>query len=115
MDPAAANTPEGKDSFYWGGAFGTWFWLDPANDVVVVGHDPERQRQLADRRLASGATAVTTAGVSGAGGSQEVARSRRWVYHWGASTDAHDSPSHSVAPDLRALLVLCSDRHSFHP
>jgi CubicO group peptidase (beta-lactamase class C family) len=37
MDPAAANTPEGRGSFYWGGAFGTWFWIDPANDVVVVG------------------------------------------------------------------------------
>ena len=37
MDPAKANTPEGKNSFYWGGAFGTWFWLDPTNDVVVVG------------------------------------------------------------------------------
>jgi CubicO group peptidase (beta-lactamase class C family) len=37
MDPAAANTPEARGSFYWGGAFGTWFWLDPVNDVVVVG------------------------------------------------------------------------------
>ena len=37
MDPAAAKTPEGRNSFYWGGAFGTWFWLDPTNDVVVVG------------------------------------------------------------------------------
>jgi len=37
MDPAAAKTPEAKGSFYWGGAFGTWFWLDPVNDVVVVG------------------------------------------------------------------------------
>ena len=37
MDPAAANTPEGRHSFYWGGAFGTWFWIDPINDVVVVG------------------------------------------------------------------------------
>jgi CubicO group peptidase (beta-lactamase class C family) len=37
MDPALANTPEGRGSFYWGGAFGTWFWLDPVNDVVVVG------------------------------------------------------------------------------
>ena len=37
MDPTAANTPEGRGSFYWGGAFGTWFWIDPANDVVVVG------------------------------------------------------------------------------
>ena len=37
MDPAAANTPQGRNTFYWGGAYGTWFWIDPANDVVVVG------------------------------------------------------------------------------
>ena len=37
MDPAKANTPEGKNSFYWGGAFGTWFWIDPTNDVIVIG------------------------------------------------------------------------------
>jgi CubicO group peptidase (beta-lactamase class C family) len=37
MDPAVANTPEGRNSFYWGGAYGTWFWIDPTNDVVVVG------------------------------------------------------------------------------
>jgi len=37
MDPVAAATPEGRGSFYWGGAFGTWFWIDPTNDLVVVG------------------------------------------------------------------------------
>lgn len=37
MDPAKANTPEGKNSFYWGGAFGTWFWIDPTNDLLVIG------------------------------------------------------------------------------
>jgi CubicO group peptidase (beta-lactamase class C family) len=37
MDPGAANTPEGRNSFYWGGAFGTWFWIDPTNDVIVIG------------------------------------------------------------------------------
>ena len=37
MDPAAAKVPDGRNTFYWGGAFGTWFWIDPANDVVVVG------------------------------------------------------------------------------
>ena len=37
MDPVAANTPEPRGSFYWGGAFGTWFWLDPVNDMVVIG------------------------------------------------------------------------------
>jgi CubicO group peptidase (beta-lactamase class C family) len=37
MDPAKANTPRGKNSFYWGGAFGTWFWIDPTNDLIVIG------------------------------------------------------------------------------
>jgi CubicO group peptidase (beta-lactamase class C family) len=37
MDPAAAKSPGGKNTFYWNGAFGTWFWIDPTNDVVVVG------------------------------------------------------------------------------
>jgi CubicO group peptidase (beta-lactamase class C family) len=37
MDPAAASTKQGLNTFYWGGAFGTWFWIDPTNDVVFVG------------------------------------------------------------------------------
>ncbi|MET0272214.1 MAG: serine hydrolase domain-containing protein [Phenylobacterium sp.] len=37
LDPAAAKSPQGLDSFYWGGAFGTWFWIDPTNDLVFVG------------------------------------------------------------------------------
>jgi len=37
MDPKVANTPQGLNSFYWGGAFGTWFWIDPTNDLVFVG------------------------------------------------------------------------------
>ncbi len=37
LDPAKAKTPQGKDSYYWGGAFGTWFWIDPTNDLVFVG------------------------------------------------------------------------------
>jgi CubicO group peptidase (beta-lactamase class C family) len=36
-DPSRVPTAQGKDTFYWGGAFGTWFWLDPTNDVVFVG------------------------------------------------------------------------------
>jgi CubicO group peptidase (beta-lactamase class C family) len=37
QDPNAAKTSQGKDSFYWGGAFGTWFWIDPVNDMIVIG------------------------------------------------------------------------------
>jgi CubicO group peptidase (beta-lactamase class C family) len=35
--PAESGLPQGQDSFWWGGAFGTWFWLDPTNDIVFVG------------------------------------------------------------------------------
>lgn len=37
LDPAKAGTPQGRDSYYWGGAFGTWFWIDPTNDLIFVG------------------------------------------------------------------------------
>jgi CubicO group peptidase (beta-lactamase class C family) len=37
MDPKATGTPLGANTFYWGGAFGTWFWIDPTNDLVFVG------------------------------------------------------------------------------
>ena len=51
MDPAAANTPRGKNTFYWGGAFGTWFWIDPTNDLIVIG-----MIQNADGSLPTGDT-----------------------------------------------------------
>jgi CubicO group peptidase (beta-lactamase class C family) len=36
-DPRAAGTLEGKGSMSWGGAAGTWFWVDPTNDMFFVG------------------------------------------------------------------------------
>jgi CubicO group peptidase (beta-lactamase class C family) len=36
-DPPEANLIEGKGTFFWDGAAGTWFWVDPANDIVFVG------------------------------------------------------------------------------
>jgi len=36
FDPAAANLPDGKGTFFWDGAAGTWFWVDPTNDIVFV-------------------------------------------------------------------------------
>ena len=36
-DPRVAGTLEGKGSMSWGGAAGTWFWVDPTNDVIFVG------------------------------------------------------------------------------
>jgi CubicO group peptidase (beta-lactamase class C family) len=37
FDPPEANLPEGKGTFFWDGAAGTWFWVDPTNNVVFVG------------------------------------------------------------------------------
>jgi CubicO group peptidase (beta-lactamase class C family) len=36
-DPRAAGSLEGKNTMSWGGAAGTWFWIDPTNDVLFVG------------------------------------------------------------------------------
>jgi CubicO group peptidase (beta-lactamase class C family) len=36
-DPRRAGLLEGKDTMSWGGAAGTWFWIDPTDDVVFVG------------------------------------------------------------------------------
>jgi CubicO group peptidase (beta-lactamase class C family) len=36
-DPQAAGVKVGKGTLSWGGAAGTWFWVDPANDLYFVG------------------------------------------------------------------------------
>jgi CubicO group peptidase (beta-lactamase class C family) len=36
-DPLEADMVDGKGSFFWDGAAGTWFWVDPTNDIVFVG------------------------------------------------------------------------------
>jgi CubicO group peptidase (beta-lactamase class C family) len=37
MDPRRAGSLEGKGAMSWGGAAGTWFWVDPTNDMFFVG------------------------------------------------------------------------------
>ena len=36
FDPSEANLSDGKGTFFWDGAAGTWFWVDPTNDIVFV-------------------------------------------------------------------------------
>ena len=36
-DVMAAGGYYGKGTYFWGGAAGTWFWIDPINDMIVVG------------------------------------------------------------------------------
>ena len=37
VDPQKAGLPYGNGTFYWGGAAGTWFWIDPVSDLAFVG------------------------------------------------------------------------------
>jgi CubicO group peptidase (beta-lactamase class C family) len=37
IDPAASGAPVGPGTVSWGGSAGTWFWIDPANDLFFVG------------------------------------------------------------------------------
>ena len=37
LDAAAAGVPTPEESYYWSGAAGTWFWIDPVTDLVFVG------------------------------------------------------------------------------
>jgi len=37
FDPGLAALPDGRGTYFWDGAAGTWFWVDPTNDVVFVG------------------------------------------------------------------------------
>jgi CubicO group peptidase (beta-lactamase class C family) len=37
VDPKSVGQPYGKGTYYWGGAAGTWFWVDPVNDLAFIG------------------------------------------------------------------------------
>jgi CubicO group peptidase (beta-lactamase class C family) len=36
-DPIKVGSTVGKGAYLWDGAAGTWFWIDPTNDVVFIG------------------------------------------------------------------------------
>jgi CubicO group peptidase (beta-lactamase class C family) len=37
LDPAVLKSPVGKGTYWWWGLAGTWFSIDPTNDIVMVG------------------------------------------------------------------------------
>ena len=49
-DARAAGTLQGDGTISWGGAAGTWFWVDPTNDLFYIG--------MIQRRGGAGAGAV---------------------------------------------------------
>jgi CubicO group peptidase (beta-lactamase class C family) len=59
-DVVAAGGYYGKGTFFWGGAAGTWFWIDPANDLIVVG----MVQQVAGTGVAAGAGVPDMRGLS---------------------------------------------------
>ncbi|HEX4242242.1 MAG TPA: serine hydrolase domain-containing protein [Steroidobacteraceae bacterium] len=36
-NPVDAGGYYGKGTYFWGGAAGTWFWIDPVEDLIVIG------------------------------------------------------------------------------
>ena len=57
VDPDAAKRRVGKGSYWWWGIAGTWFWIDPTNNLIAIG--------IIQRR----------GGVPGAANHEEVTRS----------------------------------------
>jgi len=37
LDAEAGDFPHPSGSYFWGGAAGTWFWVDPVNDLFFIG------------------------------------------------------------------------------
>lgn len=37
IDPRALGLVEGRGTLSWGGGGGTWFWIDPENDLIFIG------------------------------------------------------------------------------
>ena len=52
-DPQAAGGYYGEGTYYWGGYAGTWFWIDPVYDLIVVGMIQHRSDDMPDVRALS--------------------------------------------------------------
>jgi len=57
-DPRGAGHLEGKGTMSWEGAAGTWFWVDPANDVIFVGMEQRMGDVAADSPARAARTLV---------------------------------------------------------
>ena len=52
-DPQLAGGYYGEGTFYWGGYAGTWFWIDPVHDLIVIGMIQHRSENMPDVRAIS--------------------------------------------------------------
>jgi CubicO group peptidase (beta-lactamase class C family) len=97
-DPITSNAPGSVGSFRWSGAWGTYFWVDPAEKLAVVQMiqavpGAAGEAFLAIRRLTYGALAMpdhSEPRVSQAGAPPEALGAFEGLYTLGRSTSAHD-------------------------
>ncbi|MFC4309638.1 serine hydrolase domain-containing protein [Steroidobacter flavus] len=52
-DPAASGGYGGEGTYFWGGYAGTWFWIDPVYQLIVVGMIQQRGDDMPDFRALS--------------------------------------------------------------
>ncbi|MEM6411683.1 MAG: serine hydrolase domain-containing protein [Pseudomonadota bacterium] len=54
-DAEAVGQPYGEGTYFWGGAAGTWFWIDPENDLYFIGmiQTFDREGPIGDIRAVS--------------------------------------------------------------
>jgi CubicO group peptidase (beta-lactamase class C family) len=52
-DPAAGGGYGGEGTYFWGGFAGTWFWIDPVYQLIVIGMIQERGDDVPDFRAVS--------------------------------------------------------------
>lgn len=52
-DPAAAGGYGGEGTYFWGGFAGTWFWIDPVYELIVIGMIQQRGDEMPDLRALS--------------------------------------------------------------
>ncbi|MEM6899506.1 MAG: serine hydrolase domain-containing protein [Pseudomonadota bacterium] len=54
-DAETVGQPYGEGSYFWGGAAGTWFWIDPENDLYFIGmiQTFDREGPIGDIRAVS--------------------------------------------------------------
>jgi CubicO group peptidase (beta-lactamase class C family) len=102
-DPITSHAPGSVGSFRWSGAWGTYFWVDPAEKMAVVqmiqaAPGTAGEAFGAIRRLAYGALTIPNRGeqhASMAALSPEALGAYEGFYTFGRSTSARD-PDHSV-------------------
>ena len=52
-DPALAGGYYGEGTYFWGGFAGTWFWIDPVYELIVIGMIQQRDGDATDFRALS--------------------------------------------------------------